>query len=115
MTARQSPFMKRVRSALIWNRANIPSWLKLPAPITALCCRQNTSHLRLSNRSKPAAIRLKRHGLLTRWLHVANALTVLVLLLCGLALGDRVGAGLVELSGGNEMVNHVHKRLGTSN
>src|SRR5690625_1141511 len=61
----------------------------------------------------PAATWLKRHGLLTRWLHGANALTVLVLLFSGLALGDRLGDGPVELLGGHELVNDVHQWLGT--
>src|SRR5690625_4467473 len=113
MTARQDPFMRQALSALIWSRASIPSWLKLLDPITAPCCRQKTRQLRLSNRSEPAAVWLKRNGLLTRWLHGTNALTVLILLFTGLALGDRFGDGLVELSGGHELINDVHQWLGT--
>lgn len=67
----------------------------------------------MSNRSEPAAVWLKRNGLLTRWLHGTNALTVLILLFTGLALGDRFGDGLVELSGGHELINDVHQWLGT--
>lgn len=59
-----------------------------------------------------ASATLLRHGLLTRWLHGLNAVLVLVLLVSGLALGDRFDERLVEWMGGHEAINELHQWLG---
>lgn len=59
-----------------------------------------------------AAATILRHGRLTRWLHGIDAALVLILLLSGLALGDRLDECLVELAGGHEGINDLHQYLG---
>ncbi|TAM09425.1 MAG: cytochrome b/b6 domain-containing protein [Nevskiaceae bacterium] len=55
---------------------------------------------------------LRRHGRTVRIAHGVNALAVIVLLVTGLALGDRLTAGIEALLGGHEAINGAHRLLG---
>ncbi len=67
---------------------------------------------RSSKDNGPNPPALLRHGLLTRWLHGLNALAILVLLVTGLALGDRFSDYFVASIGGHETLNDAHQWLG---
>lgn len=57
-------------------------------------------------------VRLLRHGRGTRIAHAINAVTVIVLLVTGLALGDRLTDGIEALLGGHLVINGTHRLLG---
>lgn len=56
--------------------------------------------------------RVQRHGLRARCLHGANAVVLPVLLATGLALGDWLPVSWVDVIGGHDAVDAVHRVLG---
>lgn len=57
---------------------------------------------------------LLRHGFGTRLIHAVNALTVAVLVVTGLALGDVIPASIAGILGGHLGTNATHRLLGVA-
>lgn len=58
------------------------------------------------------ASRIQRQSRLARLLHGVNAVTLLILVATGLALGDRLATPIVAAMGGHMTVNSLHRLLG---